>query len=509
MYLRKVLISEPIHQHCAQILSDANIDVTALPKAPTEDELVQLIEDFDGLVVRSATKVTRKVIEAGVRLKIIGMAGTGTDTIDVRAATDAGVFVMNAPGGNTLSTVEHTCAIMLSLARQVPESCQSLKSGNWDRKSFMGRELNGKVLGIIGLGHIGIEVGLRMQGFGMRVLGADPKVPSHVAASHNIELVSLETLCGRADWISIHAPLLPTTRNMINENVFAMCKRGLRIVNVARGGIVKTEALFEALNDGTVAGAALDVFEEEPPISDTEWRLIKHPKVLPTPHLGANTVEAQIRVAEHIAHQFVDVNEGRPLVGLVNGKNLSHSRTKDNRLWMDLTLRLGKIAGRLGNFSPEEKEDYTITIKGSGIANSAQLLGIAAIVGIHSSADVNLLNAHTVLSMRNVKTMGTSGRPEVTISVNGFSVTGRVEGTFLLLQGISGTTLQPPGPLERESIAIFDNHDNYKKYAANASADVMWMVRNAKGWTVTSAESTAKEEDFAVFGGRLVSFAGL
>uniref|UniRef100_A0A3Q2Q8K0 Phosphoglycerate dehydrogenase n=1 Tax=Fundulus heteroclitus TaxID=8078 RepID=A0A3Q2Q8K0_FUNHE len=312
--IRTVLISESVDPRCKAILEGHGIRVTEKQNMRKE-ELIAEIKDYDGLVVRSATKVTADVIDAADNLKIIGRAGTGVDNVDVDAATQKGIIVMNTPSGNTISAAELTCALLMSLSRNVPQAAMSMKQGNWDRKKFMGAELYGKVLGIVGLGRIGKEVATRMQAFGMRTIGYDPITPPEVSASWGVEQMSLEQLWPQCDYITVHTPLMPSTVGLLNDETFAKCKKGVKVVNCARGGIIDEEALVRALESGQCGGAGLDVFVEEPPKNRS---LIDHPNVISCPHLGASTKEAQARCGENIALQIVDMVNSKNLVGAVN-----------------------------------------------------------------------------------------------------------------------------------------------------------------------------------------------
>ncbi|XP_013402731.1 D-3-phosphoglycerate dehydrogenase [Lingula anatina] len=341
--LKKVLISDEVDPKCVQILQANGVDVVKDTKL-TKEQLIQEIPKYDGLIVRSATKVTADVIAAASNLKIIGRAGTGVDNIDCDAATKKGIIVMNTPGGNTLSAAELTCTMVCVLSRQVPQANDSLRAGRWDRKKFMGSEIFGKTLAIVGLGRIGKEVATRMQSFGMRTIGFDPIIPADVVAEFGVEWMSLEELWPLADYITVHTPLIPKTKNMINAEVFSKCKKGVKIINVARGGIVDEEALLEALNAGICGGAALDVFIQEPP---KDFTLVQHPLVVSTPHLGANTTEAQSRVAEEIAQQFVDAMQGKSLFGALNAQALSNALSPATQPWVTLGEALGRLAASL------------------------------------------------------------------------------------------------------------------------------------------------------------------
>jgi D-3-phosphoglycerate dehydrogenase len=322
--IKKVLISDACDPSCAALLAKHDIEVHSKYKLPTDALIAELKEGlYDGLVVRSDTKVTKAVIQAGAQygLKVIGRAGTGVDNIDIEAATNAGILVLNTPGGNSNSACELTCSLILSLARNVPQGCQSMKEGKWDRKIYMGTEIKDKTIGILGLGRIGREVAFRMQAFGMKTVGYDPFLDKESAAKFGVELLSLEKIWPIVDYITIHTPLIEQTRNLINDDVFSKCKKGVKIINVARGGIVDEAALLRALINEKCSGAGLDVLTEEPPKSSDLKTLISHPKVIATPHLGASTLEAQVKVAEEVAQQFVALtnpSSNYSLSGLVN-----------------------------------------------------------------------------------------------------------------------------------------------------------------------------------------------
>lgn len=388
----RVLLLDGVDPLCGKVLRQAGIDVTTHTKL-TKEQLLKEISEHDGVIVRSATKVTAEVMAASKRLCIIGRAGTGVDNIDVEAATRRGIIVMNTPGGNTLSAAEHTCTMLCSLARFVPQACAALKAGSWDRKTYMGSELHGKTLAILGLGRIGREVAKRMQAFGMITIGYDPIIPAEVTDEWGIESMSLENLWPRADYITIHTPLLPSTKNLIGEDTLARCKPGVRIVNVARGGIVDEAALLKALEAGTCGGAALDVFQEEPP---TDLSLCRHPKVVCTPHLGANTVEAQQRVAVEIAQQIVDMVEGKPLVGVVNAPALTNATSNTCKPWIELAESLGRLANHLLQPADTPALDISIDLFGSGVSKMEPFLGSAVLVGVLRDVtknDINLVNA--------------------------------------------------------------------------------------------------------------------
>ncbi|KAK9874547.1 hypothetical protein WA026_005386 [Henosepilachna vigintioctopunctata] len=304
MDIKRVLVADAVDAACVDLLENNGVQVDCKYKQ-TKEELIKNIKDYDALIVRSDTKVTEDVIKAGKNLKVIGRAGAGVDNIDINAATANKIIVLNTPGGNAISACELTCSLITSMARNVIPAAASLKAGRWDRKLYAGHELYGKTLGIVGLGRIGKEVALRMQSWGMKTIGFDPIVSAEEARSFNVESMELEKIWPLADYITVHTPLIPQTRNMINDKVFTACKKGVRIVNVARGGIIHEKDLLAALKDGRCGGAALDVFEQEPPKDPITLEIIQHPNVIATPHLGASTSEAQIRVAVEVSEQIL------------------------------------------------------------------------------------------------------------------------------------------------------------------------------------------------------------
>lgn len=340
----KVLVSDPLAQDGLDILRRSfEVDVKTGLK---EDELVSIIGDYDALVVRSGTKVTARIIEAGKKLQVIGRAGVGVDNVDVDAATRCGIVVVNAPDGNTIAAAEHTIALMLALARHIPQAYASLVlQRKWDRKSFMGIEITGKTLGVVGLGRIGREVAQRGRGLGMRVLGYDPYVGGDLAASLGIEICALDDLLAQSDFVTIHVPKTAATVGMIGRRELALMKPTARLINCARGGIVDEAALQEALTAGKLAGAALDVFANEPPFDGT---LLDSPHLIATPHLGASTEEAQVAVAYDVAQQVVDVLSGRPATHPVNAPVIPAEVQAQLLPFCELAERLGRAARQLG-----------------------------------------------------------------------------------------------------------------------------------------------------------------
>lgn len=345
----KVLVSDPISQTGVDALAEGGeLDVTFKPGLPHE-ELLKIIPEFSALVVRSQTKVGADVIAAGKKLKAVGRAGVGVDNVDVDAATQRGIIVMNTPGGNTISTAEHAFSLLVSAARKIPQADASVKAGKWDRKSFQGVELNGKTLAVLGMGRIGTEVAKRALAFGMRVLAYDPYLSEARAKSLQVELVeNLEDALPQADFVTMHMPLTDETKHMLGDARLAKLKRGARIVNCARGGLIDEKALADALSSGQVAGAAIDVFEEEPPAADNPLR--SAPNVVFTPHLGASTAEAQESVGVEIAHAI----RAALLHGTINNAVNAPSVDAKTLAILGPYLRLGESLGRfLAQIAPK------------------------------------------------------------------------------------------------------------------------------------------------------------
>ncbi|HHY67102.1 MAG TPA: phosphoglycerate dehydrogenase, partial [Alicyclobacillus sp.] len=345
----KILVSDAISEEGLKKLMDApDVQVDIRPGLPPE-ELKALIGEYDALLVRSQTKVTADLLAGARNLKAVGRAGVGVDNIDIEAATRRGIIVVNAPDGNTISTAEHTFAMLMALARNIPQAYASIQSGKWDRKSFVGVELRGKTLGIVGLGRIGTEVAKRAMAFGMTVLAYDPFLTRERADQLGVESVSVDDICRRADFITVHTPLTKETRHMISGPQFALMKKGVRILNCARGGIIDEKALLAALEDGTVGGAALDVFEEEPPKNNP---LLASKRVIATPHLGASTVEAQINVAIDVGEEILNILHNRPFKNAVNLPSLPAEVMRAVQPYLTLGEKLGQLisqiaAGRL------------------------------------------------------------------------------------------------------------------------------------------------------------------
>ena len=342
----KVLVADPISERGVSELAAGGLLEVTVKTGLKEDQLLEIIGEYSGLVVRSQTKATAKLIEAAKMLKVIGRAGVGVDNVDVDAATKRGIIVMNTPGGNTISTAEHAFSLMVSTARSIPQADASMKAGKWDRKNFEGVELYNKTLAILGMGRIGTEFARRAIAFGMRVLAYDPYLSASRARSLQVELVdSLDDIVPQADFITMHMPLTAETKYMLNRERLAKCKKGVRIVNCARGGLIDEAALIEALQSKHVAAAALDVFEEEPPAADAEIRKI--PNLVLTPHLGASTAEAQEGVGLEIAEQIRAVLLSGEVRNAVNAPSIDAKTLAIIGPHLALGERLGRFLSQI------------------------------------------------------------------------------------------------------------------------------------------------------------------
>ncbi|NLC55458.1 MAG: phosphoglycerate dehydrogenase [Armatimonadetes bacterium] len=341
----RVLVADPVAQEGIELLRQgAEVDVvTGLAR----EELIERIAQYDGLVVRSETKVTAEVIAAAERLKVVARAGVGVDNIDVDAATRRGVVVVNSPDGNTVAAAEQTIALLFGVARNTPQAHQSVKAGKWERSRFLGVELYGKVLGVVGLGKIGQQVARRARGLEMRVVVSDPYVTTEHAQRLGVELVELPQLLAMADFLTIHVPLTKETRHLISDTQFDRMKTGVRLVNCARGGVVDEAALLRAIESGKVAAAALDVFEKEPLPADSP--LLRCEKVITTPHLGASTREAQVNVSVDVAEQVLDVLQGRPARSAINSPSVSPEMLGVLEPFLRLSEKIGRLQAQLAD----------------------------------------------------------------------------------------------------------------------------------------------------------------
>ena len=394
----KVLVADPIAPEGIEILKKhAEVDVKTGLKP---EELISIIGEYEGLMVRSETKVTAKVIEAGKKLQVIARAGVGIDNIDVEAATQRGIVVVNAPTANTMAAAEHSVALMLALARHIPQAHDSLKSGAWKRQNFVGVEVRNKTLGIVGLGNVGSEVARRVQGFQMRVLGYDPYVSPEHARNLRVELVPLDQIIREADFITLHLPLTPQSKNMIGAKELSIMKPTVRIINCARGGLIDEEALDQALRDGKVAGAALDVFAQEPP---KDSPLLKNEKVIVTPHLGASTQEAQANVAIDAAEQIISVLNGQPVRYAVNAPLISAEMMPILAPYLRVATAVGRMIAQLG-----EGQMSSIDIGYEGEISKYDLTAVkAAVIGgllqEISEERINVVNANLVAKRRGLR----------------------------------------------------------------------------------------------------------
>ncbi|WP_445476227.1 phosphoglycerate dehydrogenase [Methanococcoides methylutens] len=429
----KVLVSDSLSEEGVSKLQEHfDVDVST---GLSEDELVEKIVDFDALVIRSGTQVTRKVIEAADNLKIVGRAGVGVDNIDIDAATEKGIIVVNAPEGNMLSAAEHTIAMMMSMARNIPQANASLKSKKWERKNFMGVEVNGKTLGVIGLGRIGAEVAKRAQGMEMDILAYDPFITEERAKAMGVELTTVDDIARRADFITVHTPLTKETRNILDAAQFDMMKSSTRVINCARGGIINEEALADALKANKIAGAAIDVFTSEPPF---DCPFIDLDNVIVTPHLGASTEEAQVNVAVSVAEEVISVLNGGSARNTINIPAVKPEVMAVLAPYIGLAETLGSTAAQLldANYGKIE-----ISYKGEISEKDTRAVTVAAIKGVLEAAlgsAVNYVNAPSLAKLRDVEVVEskseTSDEYASTITIKLFqdsrsrSVTGAVVG---------------------------------------------------------------------------------
>jgi D-3-phosphoglycerate dehydrogenase / 2-oxoglutarate reductase len=359
------------------------------------DELARDLSNADALIVRSATQVTAQLIAAGPKLRVIARAGTGVDNVDVDAATARGILVMNAAGANSISVAELALALMLSMARAIPAADASMKQGVWDKKRFMGTELRGKTLGVVGFGRIGREVASRARAFGMEPIAYDPFIASRAADAAGVPLVDLDQLLARADFISLHVPSLPETRHLINAERLARTKKGVRIVNTARGDLIDDEALAAAIASGHVAGAALDVFEPEPP---TDNRLTSLPQVVATPHIAASTIEGQELVGNETALQVRDYLKDGIIRNAVNFPSVPPDDVPKLRPYLELAAKLGSLVAQL---QPDRPEEIGIRYYGPLMTAYENVVGSAVLAGaLAHTGLVTAVNARAVASER-------------------------------------------------------------------------------------------------------------
>ena len=418
----KVLVSDPLAPQGLEILERARGMQVVYRPGLSPSELLAEIADANGLVIRSETKVTADVLAAAKQLQVVGRAGIGVDNVDVPAATARGVVVMNTPGGNNITTAEHAVALLVSLARHIPQATASLKQGRWEKSRFMGMELYHRTLGVIGLGRIGRIVADRARGLGMKVIAYDPYLAEGVLPKLEVELVPLDELYARADAITLHVPKTKDTAALLGRAAFAKMQRGVLIVNAARGGIVDEAALLEALESGQVGGAALDVFEKEPPPKDHP--LVLHERVICTPHLGASTEQAQVNVAVAVAEQVRDYLLSGIIGNAVNVPSISREAYGLVRPYLELGIKLGRFQGQL---CPGKIDQIEVEYSGDAATLDVAPITVAVLKGLLESASeqVNMVNAPVIARERGIRVIESkSSRPSDFAS----AITTRVSG---------------------------------------------------------------------------------
>lgn len=395
----KVLIADGLEKEGIQLFSGESRVKADVYASLSPDELKEKIADYEGLIVRSASKVTASVIAKASRLKVIGRAGIGYDNIDVDAASRKGIVVMNTPGANAVTTAEHAISLLLALSRHIPQATASLKAGKWEKKKFMGVEVFNQTLGIVGLGNIGQVVADRAQGLKMKVIAYDPFLSEESMAKKGVERVTFDELLARSDYISVHTPLTESTRNLIDKGAFKKMKKGVRIINCARGGIVNEGDLYDAIKQGIVSGAALDVFEQEPPEGNP---LLGLDEVIATPHLGASTTQGQARVAEAIARQVKDYLEKGIIANAVNVPSVSPELLEQVRPYLILAEKMGSFQAQIAEGSIRR---VTVEYSGEVAAYDPAPLTIYMLKGLleHALAEgVNYVNAAPIARERGI-----------------------------------------------------------------------------------------------------------
>nr|WP_166174957.1 phosphoglycerate dehydrogenase [Altererythrobacter segetis] len=385
----KVLISDKMDPNAERILKELGCEVDVIT-GKTPEELKAMIGQYDGLAIRSATKVTKEILDAATNLKVIGRAGIGVDNVDIPYASSKGVVVMNTPFGNSITTAEHAIALMFALARQIPEADEQTQEGKWPKNAFMGVEVTGKTLGLIGAGNIGSIVASRALGLRMKVIAYDPFLTEERAVEIGVEKVDLETLVTRADFITLHTPLTDETRNILSRERLEKTKKGVRIVNCARGGLIDEAALKDGLDSGHIAGAALDVFAVEPPPADHP--LFGTKNFICTPHLGASTSEAQVNVALQVAEQIGDYLVTGGITNALNVPSLSAEEAPKLKPYMGLAEKLGSLVGQLARGSLPK---ISIEVEGAAAQLNQKPITAAVLSGLmkHYSQSVNMVNA--------------------------------------------------------------------------------------------------------------------
>jgi len=461
--MAKILISDKLAEEGIQILKAVKEFQVDCKYGMKPVELKNAIKGYDALIIRSGTEVTADIIDAADKLKFIGRAGVGLDNVDLKAATKKGIVAMNTPGGNTTSTAEHTMSMILALSRSIPQAHASLKSGKWERSKFMGVELYGKTLGIIGLGRIGSAVGRMAKSFGMKIVVYDPFISAEIANKMEVELVELKDLFPRADYITIHIPKSTETKYLISDKEFELMKKGARIINCARGGIISEVALAKALKSGKIAGSALDVFEEEPPPADSP--LLKFDNCIMTPHLGAATSEAQVNVAIEIAETVRDALLGKGIVNAANFPSVDAATYKTLSPYINLAEKMGRFAGQLIDGRLNE-----IKITYSGIFTQYKVapVSMAMTYGLLSpilGETVNFINAVEVAKSRAIKVEEVvSSKEEEFVNLMSLKVKTDKE-TFSLWGTLSGN--KQPRIVKVNNIYVEAKPDGYMLFINN------------------------------------------
>lgn len=397
-----ILISDPISDYGIQQLMEAP-DVNVVKKTGlTEDQLVEIIEQFDALLVRSQTRVTSRILEAASRLKVVGRAGVGVDNIDLDFATQRGIIVINAPDGNTISTAEYTFAMLMSIARSIPQAHKKTTHGEWDRKSFVGVELRNKTLGIIGLGRIGTEVAKRAKAFQMNLVGYDPFLTEERAEKMGVKLGTVDEVAAKADFITVHTPLTKETHHLIGADQFDRMKPGVRVINCARGGIIDERALYDAIIAGKVAGAALDVYEEEPPVNNP---LLSLPQVIAAPHLGASTIEAQENVAVDVSEEVLHILRSEPFKNAVNLPPVPATVLTKLQPYFNIGEKLGLFVSQIAVGAVQQ---IAITYSGDlSDVDTAPLTRhiVKGVLSYHLGTEVNTINAMHLAKVREIEVL--------------------------------------------------------------------------------------------------------
>jgi len=435
----RVLIADQLSQDGLVSLQAERELAVDIKTGLSSKDLADIIGPYAGLVVRTSDLVTAEVIQKADHLKVIGRAGVGLDNVDVEAATKRGIVCMNVPGGNTISTAEHTMSLLLALARQIPQADAQVRGGKWDRGKFVGTELLGKTLGIVGLGRIGSEVAKRAQAFGMRIIAHDPFLSTERAQQLEVQVVPFDQLLAEADFLTVHTPLTSQTRHLIGAKELARAKPGIRILNCARGGIIDEVALYQALVSGHVAGAALDVYEKEPP---GDSPLVKLPQVVVTPHLGAATEEAQLNVAIEVAKQVADCLLGRGIRNAVNMPSIDGATLKVLQPYVTLGEKLGLLAAQLLGGQIAE---VRVTYAGEMTAHNTAPLTLAVLKGILEpmvGENVNYVNASVIAAERGVKVVEAKAS-HVEEFANLLAVEVRSNGQSLVVQGTLSARREP------------------------------------------------------------------